>query len=361
MNDYKISISYDDFFANSNKITSISIEVIGDSITFYTNKESINYLEENNVSYMLHESNNKLIKRFFIHKTGMVIGVILILFAIFINSFRVSKITFNDNYPINPVIEEYLYGQTKELLFFSFGKKNYNELSLNLRSTFTEYEWISIEKKGSVLNVTILPTTNDDISYKDLKTGDIIAIKDGLIESFVIFNGTSLIKEQMFVRKGDVLIDGNSSKTHAKGYVLATTYETIKVMVNKKEIKEEYTGIKSKYYVLDILKMNFNISKKKNYEKKDIKSSKVFTIPYIITLNQIEEYEKNDIIYVYDKDTATSYAKSIILDDFANSKKLDKENIERIEALSVKEDKDSFEVVFLVKKMESIGVFKEIL
>lgn len=360
-NDYKISITYDDFFANSNKIVSENIEVVGEAITFYTNKESIDYLEENNISYMLHENNKIKVKRFFVNKSGLVIAVILIMFMIYINSFRVSKITFNEEYPINSKIEEYLYSQNKDLLFFSFGKNNYNEVSKTLRKTFSEYEWISVDKKGSVLNVTILPNTTLDISYNDMKVGNIVADKDGIVDSFMVFNGTSLVHDKMYVKKGDILVDGITSNTHAKGYVLATTYETIKINVKKENINEELTGNISKYYILDLFSMKVNIKKKKQFEKSDNKTKKVFTIPYIITLNQIEEYEKNGIIYVYDKDSASEYAKSIIVDDFNNTKILASEKIERLEVLTVKETEKDFEVVFLVKKLESIGVFKETL
>ena len=360
-NDYKISITYDDFFANSNKIVSEAIEVVGEAITFYTNKESILYLEENNISYMLHDNKKTKVKRFFINKSGLVIAVILIMFMIYINSFRVSKITFNEEYPINSKIEEYLYSQNKDLLFFSFGKNNYNEVSKTLRKTFSEYEWISVDKKGSVLNVTILPNTTLDIAYDDLKIGNIVAQKDGMVENFMVFNGTGLVSNMMYVKKGDILVDGINSNTHAKGYVLATTYETVKISIKKEEVKEELTGDISKYYILDLFGMNINIKKKKQFKKRDTKSEKVFTIPYIITLNQIEEYEKNGIIYVYNKESATEYAKSIVIDDFNNTKILANEKIERLEALTVNETKDMFEVVFLVKKLESIGVFKEAL
>lgn len=360
-NEFKISITYDDFFANSSKIVSERIEVVGEAITFYTDKESINYLESNNVSYMLHESRKSNVKKFVINKSGIVIATIMVLFMIYINSYRISEIKFNDEYPINPIVEEYLEGQTKELLFFSFGKNNYNELSANLRAEFSEYEWISIDKKGSVLNVTILPSTTKDISYENLKVGNIVATKDGMIESFAVFNGKGLVTDKMYVKKGDVLVDGISSNTHAKGYILATTYETVKITVKKEDIKDEYTGNKSKYYILDIFSFNLNIKKKKQFEKHDSKTQKVFTIPYIITLNQIEEYEKNGIIYIYDKDSAKEYAKSVIIDDFNATKKLEAECIKRIEVLSVKEENEIFEVAFLIKKVESIGVFKEVL
>ena len=38
---YKISIDYDDYFANSQFLTATNIEVVGDSIMFYTDKKTI--------------------------------------------------------------------------------------------------------------------------------------------------------------------------------------------------------------------------------------------------------------------------------------------------------------------------------
>ena len=66
-----------------------------------------------------------------------------------------------------------------------------------------------------------------------------------------------------------------------------------------------------------------------------------------------------DIIYTYTKDSAISYAKSIIEDDFNTSRVLDGEKILRIEELIVKEAEDSYVITLLVKKIESIGEFKE--
>lgn len=355
--DYKISLSYDDYFANSNKILSKNIELVGDSITFITNEESVKYLEDNNISYMLHTNSKIKAKKFFINKSGIMIGVILILFSIYLNSFRISEIKFNDNYPINDEVTNYINGQTQELLFFSFHKNNYNDLAKNLRNAFNEYEWISIEKKGSVLNVTIEPSTTKNIVKDDVIIGNIVAKKDGMVESYMAFNGTSIVKDKMYVKKGDILINGKDYNTHAKGYVLATTYETIKIDVLKQETREEYTGKNSGYYGLKLFGINMNIFKKHQFESKDIVEKKVFNIPYLITLNQIEEYEKNGIIYVYNATSAKEYAKSVILDDFSKSKTLNSEEIKRIEVLTVKEMEKHFEVTFLVKKIESIGVF----
>ena len=57
------------------------------------------------------------------------------------------------------------------------------------------------------------------------------------------------------------------------------------------------------YYGLKLFGINMNIFKKHQFESKDIVEKKVFNIPYLITLNQIEEYEKNGIIYESIKST----------------------------------------------------------
>ena len=165
--DYKISIDYDDYFANSSQFKASNIEVVGDSIMFYTDKETIGLLETKNIRYMLHYSKSEKIKGFFKHKTGIIIGVLCVSFLILINSFRVSKITFNGNYPINEHIETYIKEQNQQILFFEFHKNNYQYLSKELRSVFNEYEWISISKKGSVIYVEVEPTTTKNIKKED--------------------------------------------------------------------------------------------------------------------------------------------------------------------------------------------------
>ena len=69
LREYKISIDYDDYFANSQIFKASNIEVIGDSIMFNTDKETINMIEEKNIRYMLHYSKKNEFKKFFKHKT----------------------------------------------------------------------------------------------------------------------------------------------------------------------------------------------------------------------------------------------------------------------------------------------------
>lgn len=355
--EYKISIDYDDYFANSSSFKASHIEVIGDSISFYTDKATIDLIENKNIRYMLHYSKRGKILNLLKYKTGIFVGLFCVIFLIVMNSFRVSRIEFNGTYPINDEIETYIKGQNQQILFFSFHKNNYQNLSKELRSVFSEYEWISISKKGSVVFVDIEPTTTKEITLEDDVTGDIVAKKSGMITEFAVFNGTSLIAQKVYVKEGDILISGQAAK--AKGYVLATVYEQITVEVLKNNGVTEYTGDTMNYNQIKLFNKLFDINKKQDYETSDKNSKVIFSIPYIFDVNKIEEYEKNDIIYTYDKKTAITYARSIIEDEFAKNKVLNDEKIIRIEDLVVLEDDDSFKITFLVKKIESIGEFKK--
>ena len=80
--EYKISIDYDDYFANSQVFKASRIEVIGDSIMFYTDKETIALIESKNIRYMLHYSKKGKVLEFFKYRTGILIGVLCLIFLI---------------------------------------------------------------------------------------------------------------------------------------------------------------------------------------------------------------------------------------------------------------------------------------
>lgn len=355
--DYKISLDYDDYFANSSLLKAKNIEVIGDSIMFDTDKESITVLENKNVRYMLHYSKRKKLFDILKHKTGIIIGLLCVIFMIVMNSFRVSKITFNGVYPINDEIETYINSQNQQILFFSFHKNNYDYLSKELRSVFNEYEWISISKKGSTIYVEVEPTTTKDITKEEVIIGDIVASKSGIITEYRVYGGSTMVSHNLYVKTGDILIKGNN--TQAKGYVLATVYEQKVVEVSKVSSKKELSGDVISYNQFKLFNKLFNINKKVNYEESDITSKVIFNLPYVLSFNKVEEYEKNIITYKYDKKGAVEYAKSYIEDEFNNRKVLNDEKILRVEELTTVEDDEMYKITFLIKKVESIGEFKK--
>ena len=355
--EYKISLDYDDYFSNSQIIKATNLEVVGEAIMFATDKKTLLLLDSKNISYMLHDSKMKRIKNIFKYKTGIYVGLLWVLLLIVMNSFRVNRIEFNGDYPINEEITSYINNQNQQILFFSFHKNNYQDLSKNLRSTFYEYEWINVSKKGSTIYVTINTPQEFEQVIENNEMGDIVAKKSGMISEYKVFSGLSLVESNQYVKKGEVLVEGQASG--AKGYVLATVYEEIKVTVMKEKSVATLTGVSQKYTSVKLFKKSFNVGKKATFSQSDTTIKKIFNIPGLLSINKIEELEKNDIIYTYDSDKAKEIAQNIITEGFTNSKVLNEERIVRIEQLYLQENSDSFEIVFLVKKIESIGEFKK--
>ena len=83
--DYQISLDYDDYFKCSNMIKAVKIEVVGDSILFFTDAEGLKFLNENNISYMLHQNKKEKKKQYKMHYSGIAVAIILVIFLVVMN------------------------------------------------------------------------------------------------------------------------------------------------------------------------------------------------------------------------------------------------------------------------------------
>ena len=352
---YQVTLDYDDYFKCSNSIKAEKIEILGDSILFYTDEESLKYLNDNNICYMVHEDKKTKKKKMTLHFGGVVFGLIFVAFLLIMNFYRVSEIKFSGIYPINDAIGKMIEDGYKSILVFDFHSNNYEDLSHKVRMAFKEYEWISIAKNGSIIEVNIEPTKTQEYPNVLIPEGNIVAKKDGVVSQFIAFDGKLLVEDNMYVKAGDILIEGKV--LGARGYVLAYTYEEIMIKVPKSLNSKEFTGKSNKYYEVEIFNRAFPFLKESNFVDKEIVSSHIFTIPYLLRINKIVEYEKDDIIYVYDKDEAVEYAKSMVEASFENAKILPEEKIVLQEVLLTNENEDFFQITLMVKKEESIGEF----
>ena len=352
---YQVTLDYDDYFKCSNSIKAEKIEILGDSILFYTDEESLKYLNDNNICYMVHEDKKTKKKKMTLHFGGVIFGLIFVAFLLIMNFYRVSEIKFSGIYPINDAIGKMIEDGYKSILVFDFHSNNYEDLSHKVRMAFKEYEWISIAKNGSIIEVNIEPTKTQEYPNVLIPEGNIVAKKDGVVSQFIAFDGKLLVEDNMYVKAGDILIEGKV--LGARGYVLAYTYEEIMIKVPKSLNSKEFTGKSNKYYEVEIFNRAFPFLKESNFVDKEIVSSHIFTIPYLLRINKIVEYEKDDIIYVYDKDEAVEYAKSMVGASFENAKILPEEKIVLQEVLLTNENEDFFQITLMVKKEESIGEF----
>ncbi|MDE5546968.1 MAG: sporulation protein YqfD [Anaeroplasmataceae bacterium] len=349
---YKIKMNKDDYFRISNKIISSNLVINDDEVTFEIEGGSFNILKRTNYEFKIIESMKSKVLRFF-SRYGLLITGILFLFSIlYMNIYRVKKIEFNRETPINHEIEYRIKSSYKKLLCFDFCSLNYKEFSRDMQKTYFEYPFINVSCKNNVISVYIANVDEANYTIDTPVIGDIVAKKDGVVDVFYVYSGKSMVSKNKYVREGDLLIEGNNS---VRGLVMATTYDKMEIEIMKKINLEQVTDETSSYYDLSLFNMNFSIGKKKSYDLFDKEESSVFNLFDFFSLKKIAETKKNAIIKTYSIDTALEEAKKRIEEDFDTHISNSLEKIIAITNTKTVETEDSYTFTFIVKKYESIG------
>jgi len=141
--------------------------------------------------------------------------------------------------------------------------------------------WISLNRTGTVISVEIME--RKAYGDKDTTPVNIVASRDGQIESIEVYDGTSVVNVTDTVRKGDLLIsgitDGNAyglRKIAADGKIMARVSETVRAEVFFTNTEKRYTGrIKEKNTLFFFGKnINLYINSRISMEKYDIMISR---------------------------------------------------------------------------------------
>lgn len=187
------------------------------------------------------------------------------------------------------------------------------DLEERIREDFEETAWVSCDIEGTLLTVHVkesIPT--DEMGNKEKQVpNDIIASKDGIIDSIITRNGTPLVKKGMEVKKGDTLISGiiyyyndydellETSKISADGDVKARTLYRMEEQFPLSYYEKKYTEHIEKEYILQIGNYNLpKIEKSISYpefdtltENKTLKIGKSFYLPITVQIKSYMEYE----------------------------------------------------------------------
>ena len=172
-----------------------------------------------------------------------------------------------------------------------------------------QLSWVSVAVKGTKLKINVAESIEaPKIIPKDIPC-DVVAAKDGVIESLIVKDGYSLVKEGDTVKEGDVLISGSipilnedSFRTvHAMGEVMARTWYESRQQIHL-NIKEEIrTGNKKNNITLLFFKKTVPLFHKKvgyeEYDKEEIK--KILSIGENLVLPFgfiVERYYENRIV-----------------------------------------------------------------
>ncbi len=361
---YKVSISNDDKQLLSRKEIK-NIKKQEDNINFETNEKSAKLLSQQleniRIVNQRKEKTFGFIKKYLIS----IIGLILIAIFIINQSRTIKSITFVNTDTYSKEVNEYVDGFLVKRGPFKYLNDSLVNINTDLRQHFYYYEWISVSKKGNKLYVNI--EKQDQRSYINENSnikGDIIAKKDGIIDSMYIKKGVAIAKDGQTVLAGQMLISGNLKINndgvdyiHPLAIVIASVIDYENITVPKSDIKNLKTGkIETKTGYTLFGKLHVAPSNFDNYivETKILRDWKFYQ-----KIKNIY-YETNDIEISYTKDEALEYAKSIIRLNFMNNKIDEHEKIIFIEPISETEDSENYYFKFIVKKLENIASFQAV-
>lgn len=213
---------------------------------------------------------------------GIFLGICLLQFL----PTRIWKISLEgQSYHTEESMLEYLNDRN---VYGGISKKSVqcDSLEQKIREDFPDIGWVSVEKKGSRLNIAIEEVILVEKETK-IQSSHLTAQEDGVVHSIVTRQGKAKVKAGKKVKKEDILISG----------VLKITDDNGEVM-EKKYVEAEGS------VVLEVTK-EYEYSLKKNYEKKKTtkKNKKVhqwtiFGRDFFLynPLNHLETYKKCDII-----------------------------------------------------------------
>lgn len=351
---YKIKMNKDDYFKISNKIISSNLCINDDEVTFEIEGGSYNILKRTNYEFKIIESLRSKILRFLSRYGLLITGILFLISLLYMNIYRVSRVEFNRQTPINASIEYRIKSSYKRLLCFDFCSLDYKEFSKEMQRTYFEYPFINVTCKNNVISVYIANVDEAQYQIDAALNGNIVAKKDGVVDIFYVYSGKSQVSKNKYVREGDILIQGTET---VRGMVLATTYDKMELEIAKKETIEQLTEETSTYHDITLFGWNFAVGKKQSFELYQRSETPVFNLFDFFSMKKIAETKKNAIIKTYSKDTALELAEKRITDDFVSHQSNSLEKIIAITNTKMEETEDSYKFTFIVKKYESIGAF----
>ena len=154
-----------------------------------------------------------------------------------------------------------------------------HKLEEQIRKDYKDISWVSCDLKGTLLTVTIKETLDNEAIAEDKEAVpcNLIASKDGTIDSIIVRSGSAKVKKGDTVKAGDVLISGivelfddsgqltETTNVMAEGDIYAITkqayYDTFELLYYKKE----YTGNTMTSLKLLIGKHLFSLPERENH------------------------------------------------------------------------------------------------
>ncbi len=358
----------------SNNFAIRNVKVNGSKISFWCDKDCLEQLKVLNIKYkVLNQNKIKYIKLLVSKNLSFVIGVFLFILIIIGNVFTVKDIEVNLVDEEGKNIKDDIMSKLHKVGPFMFMKDNVIDLNYFLKNKYSNYEWISVNKKGNAL-ITEVRKGKDwpQKEIENVEVGDLVAASNGLVKSYKVIKGVPLIEENLMVSEGDVLVSGNLLYHHdtseeylisPKGYVIAEVWEEKVIKIHKNEVINERTGKVHLEKEWNLFGFSFTTNKLNDkYENFDVvekkKSFNILGIKVPRFSKNIYYYEKSDIIYSNDRNDAVEAGETTLYMEYKEEFKHEDEKIISIEMIDEEENNNFFYVKYLVKVCKNIAVFK---
>ena len=236
---------------------------------------------------------------------GLLVGMLIFALVIFLTTSFVwdVEVVGNDRVPTESVLES-----LKEC-GISVGRWRYGKDLTAIQNKVLllqpELSWLALNPKGSKMVVSVAEKIPAPKITDRTSPANLVASKDGMVETVIATNGVAVVKSGDTVKKGDLLISGvDNSQTngvrylHAMGSVRAKTWDVFNQKVLNEKTTLQKTGRQKKHYSLKILNFEINFFKKGSIpyaeydtinEAKEFRLSERFYLPLSLSIQTYEE------------------------------------------------------------------------
>ena len=138
-------------------------------------------------------------------------GAVVFLISLYILSLFIWSVEVKSSGELKLVREEQILEEaSKNGLRIGALKPSLNagRLQRAILYEFPQLSWVGVEIRGTKATIEIVEKILPDKSQSDRRPGNIVAVKDGIIEEILVLSGEAKVAQGDTVRKGDILISG---------------------------------------------------------------------------------------------------------------------------------------------------------
>lgn len=279
------------------------------------------YADRKGVSVEIHGKNGIYwIIAGYLKRPVFLVGCMLVLFLSFWLPSKVLFIRVQGNIAVP---EKRIIEQAQQCgITFGASRRNVRseKMKNSLLAAIPELQWAGINTYGCTAVISVTERADEMPQEQLWDVCNIVAVRDGIIESCTATRGTAVCKNGQAVKEGELLISGYTDcgikiqATRAEGEVFARTTREITVVVPTEYVYKEDTGTRERKFSLLIGKKQinffkdsgiFNMSCVRMYKRYPITLPGGFELPVAVVR---EDWVQDDISAVITEDAEKTAA-----------------------------------------------------